>query len=68
MKKKEKLFNENGKDIFEFNFGFNFPKATWKMLERIDTRTKKNGKQRKLTKKRKHYEEKKIKLKESKVL
>ena len=46
MKKKEKLFNENGKDIFEFNFGFNFPKATWKMLERIDTRTKKNGKQR----------------------
>ena len=46
MEKKEKLFSENGKDIFEFNFGFNFPQATWKMLERIDTRTKKNGKQR----------------------
>jgi ADP-dependent phosphofructokinase/glucokinase len=38
MKKKEKLFNENGKDIFEFNFGFNFPQATWKMLGRTDNR------------------------------
>tara|TARA_R110002049_G_scaffold237853_1_gene410975 strand:- start:906 stop:1061 length:156 start_codon:yes stop_codon:yes gene_type:complete len=29
MKKKEKLFSQNGKNVFEFNFGFNYPYANF---------------------------------------
>ena len=45
MKKKEKLFSQNGKDIFEMNFGFPYPVARYSE-KRIDTRTKEHGKQR----------------------
>ena len=50
MNIKEKLYCPVTNDTFVMQFGFEFPKSTWSMKKRIDTRTKAHGKSRILNK------------------
>tara|TARA_R110002050_G_scaffold150400_6_gene277123 strand:- start:1129 stop:1287 length:159 start_codon:yes stop_codon:yes gene_type:complete len=50
MKTTEKLYCPVTNDTFVMQFGFEFPKSTWSMKKRIDTRTKSHGNPRNLNK------------------